>query len=75
MFLPELQSIFDTLCPFLARYRPPLVSKHDDTRYYELWSQKDPEIAERKRRVVFFAELINEALRSGYTLYQQKGWI
>jgi hypothetical protein len=125
MIITELQTIFDTLRPLLARYQPPLFSKHDDTRYFDLWSRKDLVIAERKRKEVFFAGLIiqksyvgfyfmpvysdtglkdffkpellsclkgkscfhikkldeallaqiDEALQSGYALYQQRGWI
>ena len=120
-----LQEIFNTLRPLLARYQPPLVSKHDDARYYDLWSMKHLVIEGRKRKEVYFAGLIiqksyvgfyfmpvysdaevktffkaellsclkgkscfhikkldaellaqiDEALQSGYALYQHKGWI
>ena len=121
----ELQEIFAKLRPLLARYQPPLVPKHDDPRYYDLWSFKDLVIEGRRRKEVFFAGLIiqksyvgfyfmpvysdtavkdffkpellsrlkgkscfhikkldeallgqiDEALRRGYALYVQKGWI
>ena len=125
MYTPDLPAIFQQLRPLLARYQPPLASKHDDARTYDLWSFKDLVIAGRKRKEVFFAGLIiqkdyvgfyfmpvytdtevkdffkpellrllkgkscfhikkldgellaqiDEALQTGYALYQQKGWI
>ena len=59
----ELQEIFAKLHPLLARYQPPLVSKHDDERYYDLWSVKDLVIEGRKRKEVYFAGLI---IQKGY---------
>ena len=59
----ELQEIFAKLRPLLARYQPPLVSKHDDERYYDLWSVKDLVIEGRKRKEVYFAGLI---IQKGY---------
>jgi len=66
MTITELQMIFDTLHPLLRRYQPPLVSKHDDTRYYDLWSRKDLVIAGRKRKEVFFAGLIIQKSYVGF---------
>jgi len=121
----ELQEMFAKLRPLLVRYQPPLVSKHDDERYCDLWSLKDLVIEGRKRKEVYFAGLIiqkgyvgfyfmpvysdrevkdffkpellsrlkgkscfhikkldeallgqiDEALKRGYELYVQKGWI
>jgi hypothetical protein len=59
----DKQIIFDTLRLLLGRYQPPLVSKHDDTRYYDLWSMKDLVIEGRKRKEIFFAGLI---IQKGY---------
>ena len=59
----DLQVIFAALRPLLARYQPPLVSKHDDERYYDLWSVKDLVIEGRKRKEVYFAGLI---IQKGY---------
>lgn len=56
--MPDLQQIFDALKPLLAKYRPPLASKTDDERYFDLWSFKDLVIEGRKRKEVFFAGLI-----------------
>jgi len=125
MTATDLENIFNTLCPLLARYQPPLASKHDDERYYDLWSFKELVIEGRKRKEIFFAGLIiqkdyvgfyfmpvysdeqvkdffkpellsclkgkscfhikkldaellrqiDEALQTGYALYQQKGWV
>jgi hypothetical protein len=125
MTAPDLENIFNTLRPLLARYKPPLESKRDEERYYDLWSFKELVIEGRKRKEVFFAGLIiqkgyvgfyfmpvytdaevksffkaellsrlkgkscfhirkldaellaqiDEALQTGYALYQQKGWI
>jgi hypothetical protein len=58
MHTDDLQQMFDTLRPLLARYQPPLVSKHDDLRYLDLWSSKDLVIEGRQRKEVFFAGLI-----------------
>ena len=59
----DLQVIFAALRPLLARYQPPLVSKHDDERYYDLWSVKDMVVEGRKRKEVYFAGLI---IQKGY---------
>jgi len=66
MTLTDLPTIFSTLRPLLARYQPPLFSKHDDPRYYDLWSRKDLVIAERKRKEVFFAGLIIQKSYVGF---------
>ena len=58
-----LTEIFQALKALLLRYQPPLVAKHDDARYYDLWSVKDLVIAGRKRKEVFFAGLI---IQKGY---------
>ena len=55
---PDLPAIFQQLRPLLARYQPLLASKHDDDRYYDLWSFKYLVIEGRKRKEVFFAGLI-----------------
>jgi hypothetical protein len=125
MTATDLENIFNTLRPLPARYQPPLAPKHDDERYYDLWSVKDLVIEGRKRKEIFFAGLIiqkdyvgfyfmpvysdeqvkdffkpellsclrgkscfhikkldaellrqiDEALQTGYALYQQKGWV
>lgn len=62
----DLQTIFNTLRPLLARYQPPLLPKHNDSHYYDLWSHKDLVIAERKRKEVFFAGLIIQKSYVGF---------
>ena len=59
----DLPGIFQQLRSLLARYQPPLVSKHDMWRYFDLWSFKDLVIEGRKRKEVFFAGLI---IQKGY---------
>ena len=59
----DLPGIFQQLRPLLARYQPPLTSRHDDARYFDLWSVKDMVIEGRKRKEVYFAGLI---IQKGY---------
>jgi hypothetical protein len=63
---PDLPTIFNTLRPLIARYQPPLVSKRDEERYYDLWSLKDLVIAGRKRKEIFFAGLIIQKSYVGF---------
>jgi hypothetical protein len=63
---PDLPGIFQQLRPLLARYQPPLVSKHDDPRYFDLWSLKDLVIEGRKRKEVYFAGLIIQKSYVGF---------
>jgi hypothetical protein len=62
----DLQTIFTTLRPLLARYQPPLVPKHDDPRYLDLWSFKDLLIEGRKRKEVYFAGLVIQKSYVGF---------
>ncbi len=62
----DLQTIFTTLRPLLARYQPPLASKHDDARYFDLWSFKDLVIEGRRRKEVAFAALIIQKSYVGF---------
>lgn len=57
----SLQKIFLRLKKLLDNYSPPFtakVSKTNKKKNYELWSEKEVEIAGRKRKEVFFAGLI-----------------
>jgi hypothetical protein len=56
--LQDLKQVFDTLKPLLEKYRPPLVPKTENERYFDLWSFKDLVIEGRKRKEIFFAGLI-----------------
>ena len=62
----QLTAIFQALKTLLVRYQPPLVAKHDDARYYDLWSVKDLVIAGRKRKEVFFAGVIIQKSYVGF---------
>lgn len=123
--MQDLTSIFTQIKPLLARYQPPLVARHDEPGYYDLWSEKNLIIDGRKRKEVFFAGLIiqkdyvgfyfmpvyaepevktvfapelarllkgkscfhikklddtllkhlEDALQTGFELYQQRGWV
>ena len=66
MHTDDLQQIFNTLRPLLARYQPPLASKRDEDRYYDLWSFKDLVIEGRRRKEVFFAGLIIQKSYVGF---------
>jgi hypothetical protein len=54
----DLKATFKTLRGLLARYQPPLVAKVNNAHCYELWTQKDVEIAGRPRSEVFFASAV-----------------
>jgi hypothetical protein len=59
--------VFDSLKPLLERYSPPFTAREGlvrDKRDYQLYSEKEVEVAGRKRDEVFFAGLI-----------QQKGYV
>lgn len=51
------QEIYNTLKPLLQEYAPPLVAVIDTDSDYGLVSQKEVEIAGRKRKSVFFASV------------------
>ncbi|MEW6093701.1 MAG: DUF1801 domain-containing protein [Chloroflexota bacterium] len=56
--MQDLKQVFDTLKPRLEKYRPPLVPKTENERYFDLWSFKDLVIEGRKRKEIFFSGLI-----------------
>ena len=62
----DLNAIFKQLRPLLATYQPPFEPKHDDGRYYDLWSFKPLVIDGRKRTEVFFAGLIIQKYHLGF---------
>jgi len=123
--MPDLSSMFAQIKPLMSSYQPPLVARHDEPGYYDLWSIKSLVIEGRKRKEVYFAGLIiqkdyvgfyfmpvyadpevkaffapqllkllkgkscfhikkldgdlltqlEDALRKGFELYQQRGWV
>jgi hypothetical protein len=56
--MEEKTRIFNDLRTLLSQYAPPFQPKHDDERYYDLWSFKDLVIEGRKRKEVYFAGII-----------------
>jgi hypothetical protein len=62
----NLDEIFDSLKAILSQYSPPLVERAGGTknkRNYHLWSEREVEIAGRKRKEIYFAGLI---IQRGY---------
>ncbi len=122
---PDLLPLFEELKKLFAPYAKRLTVRRDEPGYYDLWSEKEVEIAGRKRKDVYFAGLIiqksyvgfyympvytheeakgffgpellatlkgkscfyikkltpelraqiRQALKSGYDLYGQRGWV
>lgn len=56
--MSDLSAMFNQIRPLLARYQPPLVARHDEPAYYDLWSVKELVIEGRKRKEVYFAGLM-----------------
>jgi hypothetical protein len=54
----DLSQLFERLKGMLKEYEGPFESKHNDEKRFDLWSFKPVEILGRKRKEVFFAELI-----------------
>jgi len=64
--MQNLDEIFNLLYQELSKYQPPLVSKNNTGRYYDLWSIKDLVIEGRKRKEVFFAGIITQKSYVGF---------
>jgi hypothetical protein len=62
----DTKRIFQTLRGMLKDYQPPLVAKMNDTRRFDLWSEKDIVIAGRKRTEVYFAGAIIQKSYVGF---------
>ncbi len=123
--MTDLNMLFNQVRALMARYQPPLVARHDEPAYYDLWSVKDLVIEGRRRKEVYFAGLmihkgyvgfyfmpvyaepevkalfapellkllkgkscfhlktldetllaqVEDALRQGFALYRQRGWV
>jgi hypothetical protein len=58
--LQNLEEIFEEIKKELKKFSPPLVERKTETnkKQYHLWSEKDIEIAGRKRSEVYFAGII-----------------
>ena len=61
----ELVHIFQKLKKILKKYENPLKPKFDLDSKYDLWSNKNVEIAGRKRKEVYFAGLIIQSTYIG----------
>ena len=64
--MDERKEIFDQIKILLKKYQPPFNARSDFESRYELWSEKDIEIAGRKRKEVYFAGLIIQSNYVGF---------
>ena len=62
----KLVPLFDSVKRLLAPYAAGLVSRRDEPGYYDLWSEKEVEVAGRTRPEVFFAGLIIQKSYVGF---------
>jgi len=58
--------IFRDLKNVLKKYERPVVAKMDDDSHYDLWWNKEVEIAGRKRKEAYFAGLIIQSTYVGF---------
>jgi hypothetical protein len=63
---PELIPLFDEAKELLAPYSRYFTVRRDEPGYYDLWSEKEVVIADRKRKEVFFASLIIQKSYVGF---------
>lgn len=64
--MDERKEIFDQIQSLMKKYEPPFVARSDFESRYELWSEKEIEIAGRKRKEVYFAGLIIQSNYVGF---------
>jgi hypothetical protein len=64
--MEDLNGIFQKLRSLLAEYEPPLKTKSDTVRSYELQSVKDLVILDRKMKGVYFASAIIQKAYVGF---------
>lgn len=64
--MDERKEIFDQVKTLIKKYEPPFIARSDFDSRYELWSEKDVEIAGRKRKEVYFAGLIIQSNYVGF---------
>ena len=62
----DLGQIFNALKKLMKKYEPPLVATLDFDSRYELWSNKEVEIAGRRRPKVHFATIIIQSNYVGF---------
>ena len=58
--------IFAQLKELLVKYNPPFLTKTDNERWYDLYSNKEVEIWGRKRKEVYFAGIIIQKAYVGF---------
>ncbi len=63
---PDLIPLFKSAKKLLEPYAKRLSVRRDEPGYYDLWSDKEVEIAGRKRKDVFFASLIIQKSYVGF---------
>ncbi|MBN2404703.1 MAG: DUF1801 domain-containing protein [Coriobacteriia bacterium] len=63
---PELLPLFGELKSLLKPYARHFTVRKDEPGYYDLWSERDLVIADRKRKEVFFAGLIIQKSYVGF---------
>jgi hypothetical protein len=64
--MDERKEMFDKIKAQLKKYEPPFNARSDFESRFELWSEKDIEIAGRKRKEVYFAGLIIQSNYVGF---------
>jgi hypothetical protein len=64
--IDERKEIFDQIKKLMKKYEPPFNARSDFESRYELWSEKDIEIAGRKRKDIYFAGLIIQSNYVGF---------
>lgn len=64
--MDDKKEIFDHIKKLIKKYEPPFAARSDFASRYELWSEKDIEIAGRKRKEVYFAGLIIQSNYVGF---------
>jgi hypothetical protein len=61
-----LLPLFDEVKALLEPYADRLTARRDDPGYFDLWSEKDVEVAGRRREAVFFCGLIIQKTYVGF---------
>lgn len=62
----ERKIIFDQIKSLMKKYAPPFTVRNDFDSRYELWSEKEIEIAGRKRKEIYFCGLIIQSSYVGF---------
>lgn len=64
--MDERKEIFDQIKKLIKKYEPLFTARSDFGSRYELWSEKDIEIAGRKRKEIYFTGLIIQSSYVGF---------